>query len=196
MRSHALRQSWSVKSFKREAQHSQTTSEKGFLELAGREADIPLRDLFLQFRELVSADMAWADARKARFRKRASYIRFATLLLTASSTVVLGIQSIPARAEIALPMVALVTMLGGLEAFHAWRPRWVLMEEAQGSFNHIRDEMDYYIVTTPPTEMNNEVLHDFFVQQQAVWNDISRRWVEFRKLDRSPQSDRGVPQST
>jgi len=93
-------------------------------------------------------------------------------------------------------MVALVTMLGGLEAFHAWRPRWVLMEEAQGGFNHIRDEMDYYIVTTPPTELDKEVLHNFFAQQQAVWDEVSRRWVEFRKLDRSPQGDRGVQQST
>jgi len=93
-------------------------------------------------------------------------------------------------------MVALVTMLGGLEAFHVWRPRWVLMEEAQGSFNRIRDEMDYYIVTTPSTELDKEILHDFFMQQQAVWNDVSRRWVEFRKLDRSPQSDRGAHQGT
>jgi hypothetical protein len=37
-------------------------------------------------------------------------------LLAAASTVVLGVQGIPARADIALPMVALVTVFGALEA--------------------------------------------------------------------------------
>jgi len=47
-------------------------SERGFLEIVGREADLPLREVFIRFRDLVSADMDWADSRKARFRARAS----------------------------------------------------------------------------------------------------------------------------
>jgi hypothetical protein len=33
-----------------------TSSERGFLELTGRRPDLPLRDLFVHFRDLVSAD--------------------------------------------------------------------------------------------------------------------------------------------
>src|SRR5258708_25629303 len=97
-------------------------SERGFLEMAGREAGIPTRQAFLHFRDLVSADMDWADSRKVRFRKRASRARIGTLALTAGSTVVLGIPAIPDRTSLALPMVALVTLLSGLEPDYNWRP--------------------------------------------------------------------------
>ncbi|UOX88212.1 hypothetical protein MUY14_42070 [Amycolatopsis sp. FBCC-B4732] len=58
-------------------------SERGFLEVAGRDPDRPLRDQLLGIRDLVSADMDWADS---RFRRRASIVRVAALLLTAVST--------------------------------------------------------------------------------------------------------------
>jgi hypothetical protein len=73
--------------------------------MAGREEGIPLREAFLNFRDLVSADMDWADSPKARFRSRASVAKVSALTLTAASTVVLGIPAIPGRAVIALPMV-------------------------------------------------------------------------------------------
>jgi hypothetical protein len=98
-------------------------SERGFLGLAGREPDQPLRQAFLHFRDLVSADMDWADSRKTKFRGNASIVKVATLVLTGVSTVVLGIQAIPARASIALPMVAAVAALGALETFYNWRSR-------------------------------------------------------------------------
>lgn len=161
------------------------TSEHGFLELAGREDGIPLREAFLRFRDLVSADMEWADSRKARFRTRASCAKVAALVLTGASTVVLGIPAIPGRAAIALPMVALVTLIGGLEPFYNWRSRWVLMEETQYRLNRIRDEMDYYLVTTLSADLDRERLRRFFADQQDIWNDVSRQWVEFRKLDRA-----------
>ncbi|QWF77196.1 hypothetical protein HUW46_00579 [Amycolatopsis sp. CA-230715] len=53
-------------------------------------ADIPLREAMLGFRDLVSADMAWIDSRKRRYRVPAYRTRIATLVLTASSTIVLA----------------------------------------------------------------------------------------------------------
>jgi hypothetical protein len=163
-------------------------SEKGFLEFADRQADLPLREAFVRFRDLVAADMEWTDSRKVRFRKRASRVKLASLALAALSTVVLGIQAIPFRASVALPMVALVTMLGALEAFFNWRSRWVLMEEAQYRLNRLRDEMDYYLVVTASDRVEKEQLDLFFEEQQAIWSDVSRRWIEFRKLDASHRS--------
>ena len=168
-------------------------SERGFLELAGREADIPLREAFLRFRDLVSSDMDWADSRKARFRMRASCAKAAALTLTGASTVVLGIPAIPGRAAIALPMVALVTLISALEPFFNWRSRWVLMEETQYRLNRIRDEMDYYLVTTPAADLDRDRLHGFFTEQQDIWHDVSRQWVEFRKLDQAQPGGTPVP---
>lgn len=168
-------------------------SEDGFLKLAGRGADLPSQ--FVQFRELVSAHMEWADSRKARFRTYASWTRIAILLLTAGSTSVLGIPAIPNRTSIALPMVALVTLIGGLEPFYNWRSRWVLMEEAQYRLNHLRDTMDYYLVTRGDDGLRPEKLYEFFEAEQGVWSDVSRQWIEFRKLDQTPPID-GMPPRT
>jgi hypothetical protein len=86
-------------------------------------------------------------------------------------------------------MVALVTVLGALETFFNWRSRWVLMEEAQYRLNRLRDEMDYYLVATPSVELHKDRLDQFFEEQQGIWGDVSRRWIEFRKLDSAPQGD-------
>jgi hypothetical protein len=167
-------------------------SEHGYLGLAGRNPDMPLRPAFLHFRDLVSADMDWADSRKVRFRSYASRTRIAILMLTATSTVVLGIPAIPDRTSIALPMVAIVTLIGGLEPYFNWRSRWVLMEETQYRLNRIRDEMDYYLVLTPEADLTQQRLDEFFKAQQEIWNDVSRRWIEFRKLDQT-QPTGGIP---
>jgi hypothetical protein len=90
-------------------------------------------------------------------------------------------------------MVALVTVLGGLDSFYNWRSRCVLMEEAQYRMNRLRDEIDYYIIMTPPDNLSTEKLKESFLEQQAIWSDVSRRWIEFRKLDQSSQSDQAAP---
>jgi hypothetical protein len=154
-------------------------------ELAGRTAGLPLRDVVVHFRDLVSADMDWADSRKTRFRRSASRIKLGSLILAALSTVVLGIEAIPGRSWVALPLVAAVTVLGGLESFFNWRSRWVLMEEAQYRFNRLRDEIDYYLTPTPPDAVTRDVVDRFFADQQLIWSDVSRRWIEFRSLGAS-----------
>lgn len=157
-------------------------SEKGLFELAGRQAGLPLRDVAVHFRDLVSADMDWADSRKTRFRRSSSRTRLASLVLAALSTVVLGIEAIPERSWVALPLVATVTVLGGLESFFNWRSRWVLMEEAQYRLNRLRDEIDYYLTVTQPEAVERAVIDRFFADQQLIWSDVSHRWIEFRSL--------------
>lgn len=159
-------------------------SEGGFFELTGRTPDLPLRDMFVHFRDLVSADMAWVDSRKHRHRRPASVLRIGALSLTAASTVVLGVDAI--ADVVALPMVALVTVIGGLEAFWSHRPMWVLMEEMLYRLNRLRDEMDFHLVTTPVADLTLGQLRDFYDEQQTIWAEVSNRWLGFRKLDRQP----------
>ena len=86
-------------------------------------------------------------------------------------------------------MVALVTLIGGLEPYYNWRSRWVLMEETRYRLNRIRDTMDYYLVTTPDADISQDRLGEFFKAEQEIWSDVSRRWIEFRKVDRTPPTD-------
>jgi hypothetical protein len=97
------------------------------------------------------------------------------------STVILGIPAIEGRATIALPLVAGVTFLAGLDAFFNWRSRWLLMEETQYKLNRVRDEIDFVLVSTQPTALTTRDLRRFFSDQQDVWSDVSRRWVGFRR---------------
>jgi hypothetical protein len=157
--------------------------------MVGRDPGITLRDNLIGFRDLVSADMEWIDSRKVRFRRNAARVRITTLLLTATSTVVLGISTNPHRATFALPLVALVTVLSGLEGFFNWWSRWILMEEAQYRLNRLRDEMDYYIVMTAPADLDRGKLRGFYEEQQDIWSDVSRRWIEFRKVEGAPRSE-------
>ncbi|WP_203935003.1 DUF4231 domain-containing protein [Virgisporangium ochraceum] len=169
------------------------TSEQGLLALAGRREALPLREAVTLFRDLVSADMDWADSRKSYFRRRATWSKTLSLTLTALSTVVLGIQQIPFNATIALPMVAAVTLLGSLELFHNWRSRWILMEETRYRLNRLRDEIDYHLVATAADETTRENFDQFFADQQQIWADVSRQWVEFRRIGDSFQP--GIPAS-
>ena len=59
----------------------------------------------------------------------------------------------------------------------------------QYRLNRLRDEIDYYLVVTPSAELNQEKLNGFFEDQQAVWSDVSRRWIEIRKFDRLPAAE-------
>ncbi|QWF77197.1 hypothetical protein [Amycolatopsis sp. CA-230715] len=53
--------------------------------------------------------------------------------------------------------------------------------------NRLRDDLDYYLVTTPVSELSRQKLDGFYTEQQVIWAETSRHWVEFRKLDRPPQ---------
>ncbi|MET7880825.1 DUF4231 domain-containing protein [Micromonospora profundi] len=158
-------------------------SENGLYLLAGRQADLPLSEVVVHFRDLVSADLEWANSRNARYRRVTSQVRVASITLAALSTVVLGISGFQFQTEVALPMVAGVTVLGALEGFFNWRSRWVVMEETKYRLNRLRDEMDYYLMVTPPEAVTREALDRFFEDQQRIWHDVSRRWIELPSLD-------------
>lgn len=179
----------------RSASKEQLPSERGLFELASRQLDLPLPEVMQRFRDLVAADMDWVDSRKARFRQRATIVKVASLALAAISTVILGINAIPARASIALPMVALIGALGAAETYFNWRSRWVLMEETLYRLNRLRDEIDIYLIATPSAEFDRDTLNRFFADQQLIWRDVSRRWVEFRKLEQ-PTGGATLPDAT
>jgi hypothetical protein len=53
--------------------------------------------------------------------------------------------------------------------------------------------MDYYLVTTTSADRDRERLRKFFADQQDVWHDVNRQWVEFRKLDQARPGGASVP---
>ena len=59
----------------------------------------------------------------------------------------------------------------------------MLMEETQYQLHQIFAEMNYCLVMIPVAELDRDCLRGFFVDQQDIWRDVSRRWIEFCKLD-------------
>jgi hypothetical protein len=157
-------------------------SDQGLLAVSAGATGLPTHEAARHLRDLVVAHMAWTHSRRARFRAWASTFKGASLALTASSTVILGLQDLTPWASVAFSMVALVTVLNAAEPFFNWRSRWILMEEAQYRLQRLRDELDYYLLTNEPEKMRKDDLDRFFTEGQTIWRDISRRWLEFRKM--------------
>jgi hypothetical protein len=167
----------------RQAPDVLASSEDGLFELVGRRSDLPPRETIIAFRDLVSRHMAWADSRKARFRRRASAVKISSLALTAAATVVLGIGASSFGATVALPLVAMVTLLTAIDGYFGWRPRWVLMQETQTRLNSLWDNMDYYLVTSAAGAEDRTALERFQREEHNIWTEVDRRWVAAYKLD-------------
>jgi len=165
-------------------------SERGFFVLSQRQSGVTPREAIVGFRGVVDADLDWADRRKERYRRRAVAAKIASLVLAGLSTVALGVDPGGHGTALALPMVAAVTVLTGLEPYMSWRDRWVSLEEARYELNRLRDEIDYYLVTTGASDRDQEKLREFFADQQRIWRGVSQQWREFRAADAAAPAPR------
>ncbi len=120
----------------------------------------------------------YARGKKEKFRRRASVIKMLTLALSAASTILLGLHR---WTDLAFALVALVTALAAAEPFFNWRSRWVLMEEAQYRFRRLADDLEYLVASTDPADLARRQLDGVFDRYQAVWEDLSRTWLEQRR---------------
>jgi hypothetical protein len=135
------------------------------------------RDILLR----IERANVYARSRKRRFRIRSSVVKVVSLAMAATSTVILGLQSLNTWSSIGFSLVAVVTVVNTLEPFFAWRSRWVLMEDTQYKFYSLRDELTYYLASTQPDELDEAKLRNIFDQYQLIWNQMGNRWSEYRR---------------
>lgn len=126
----------------------------------------------------------YAKGKKRRFRRNASFIKVASLFLSAASTVILGLQDLDFWASLAFSLVAVTTVLSAVEPFFNWRSRWILMEEMQYRFYRLEDDLAYYIEKTPSEAITQEEVDRYFATYQELWHDVSRRWLEQRGIEK------------
>lgn len=144
------------------------------------------RELALWVRAEVLRGIRWAQPRKRRFRSAASLTRMITLVLSASSTVILGLQDLDFWASLGFALVALSTVVTAVEPFFNWRSRWILMEETQYELRRVRDELDFLLATRGP-DLRQEEVAPFFARSQQVWRQTSTRWLDQRRRGDSVQ---------
>jgi len=124
---------------------------------------------------------AYARVRKHRFRWKSVAVRLTVLVLSAASTIILGLQNLDPWTGTAFSLVAVVTVVSALEPFFAWRSLWVLMEEASYKFHRLRDDLEYYVASRPVEEIEGERVREMFVRYQGIWDELSSRWLKFRE---------------
>jgi hypothetical protein len=123
----------------------------------------------------------YARTKKHRFRSSSSTVRLISILLTVSSTIILGLQKLNVWTGVAFSLIAIVTTVNSLEPFFAWRSRWVLMEETQYKFYRLRDDVAYYMASTKPEELEETRIRQFFDRYQMIWDQLGNRWLEYRQ---------------
>lgn len=145
------------------------------------------RELALWVRAQTVRGIKWAQPRKRRFRSAASVTRMTILILSATSTVILGLQDLDMWASIGFTLVALSTVVTAVEPFFNWRSRWIMMEEAQYELRRIRDELDYLLATHRADELQRDQVEPLFAREQQVWRRTSTRWLDERRRGDAPQ---------
>jgi hypothetical protein len=138
-------------------------------------------ELALHLRDQIERGHVYARSRKHRFRWKSVTVRLTTLVLSAASTIILGLQNLDPWTGTAFSLVAIVTVVSALEPFFAWRSLWVLMEEASYKFHRLQDDLGYYIASTPPEEVDPERVREMFQRYQEIWDGLSDRWLKFRE---------------
>jgi hypothetical protein len=135
----------------------------------------------LHLRAWVSSAVDYSEARKARFRILSSATKVLSLVLSGASTIILGLQDLNFWAGLAFSLVALTTVVGGVEPFFNWRSRWVLAEEAQHRFRTLREDLEHLVAVTQPQSLTLQSLEPLYSRYREVWDDFSRRWLEYRR---------------
>jgi hypothetical protein len=131
----------------------------------------------------VQTALNYTKDRKRRFGRNATAIRLVTLLLSASSTVILGLQDLDFWASIAFSMVALTTLTGAIEPFFNWRSRWIVMEEMQASLHRLESDLRYFLAKSKPDKIGVSDLDQFHDRLQAIWASASTAWVRSRRAE-------------
>jgi hypothetical protein len=137
-------------------------------------------ELARHLRDQIERANTYARARKHRFRWKSVAVRLTTLVLSAASTIILGLQNLDPWTGTAFSLVAVVTVVGALEPFFAWRSLWVLMEEASYKFHRLQDDLSYYIASTPPEQIDPERVKEMFARYQEIWDAQSANWLKLR----------------
>jgi hypothetical protein len=125
---------------------------------------------------------AYARKRKRWCRGWSTTVKWVGLVMSAASTVILGLQNLNFWTSIGFALVALLTVVNTLEPFFAWRSRWVLMEESQSRFYALRDELSYYLAATPVDELDRAEIKKKFDEYQRIYVALGERWLEFRRV--------------
>lgn len=121
-------------------------------------------------------------------RSRATALKLGATLFSGAATVLLGLQIEglePQFRSAAFVLSALVTLFSALEPFFNFRALWIEHEIALWKFYRLRDRINFYLEGLDASQISSEAVDRFHTEYQAIWNDLSQSWINYRKQENS-----------
>lgn len=131
-------------------------------------------------RSQIKAAINYTETRIKVFRRWSSGVRVLALLMSGGATVILGLQDLDFWASLGFILVALTTVVSGIETFFNWRTRWVMAEECQAAFHRIEEGLDYLVVSKGK-QISSAELDSIFAEYQTAWRNFNKKWVVERQ---------------
>lgn len=124
-------------------------------------------------RQRVREDREYAQARRWMWRNLASGSMVLTLLLSAATTIALGLANLGPLGTLGFICSALVTVMIGIEPLFDWRARRASAEEALTAWHQLEDSLEIYVASTPASQLDQQVILDFDRDRRQVWSRFS-----------------------
>jgi hypothetical protein len=132
-------------------------------------------------------------ARRRRRDKRKSFVlQMATVALSATITVLLGLRVDPGLqrtlANVALVLGALVTVLAAMEAFFNHRGLWVTRTVTVRRLEELRRQTDYRLAGLADGEVQPAMVDELLARLEEVMADDQRAWLQLRSTEVQPSA--------
>lgn len=142
--------------------------------------------------------------RRKRDKRKAFVLQMATVTLSATITVLLGLRTAGTAqqrlADIALALGAIITVLAAAEAFFTHRGLWILRTYTVRRLETLARHLDYQLSRLSGQPLEPTVLDRYATELNDILNEDYSRWQQLRATTpetRSPPESQGnVPTSS
>ncbi|HWB66264.1 MAG TPA: hypothetical protein VG708_05505 [Mycobacteriales bacterium] len=120
-------------------------------------------------------DKDYARNRRWIWRNLASASMVLTLLLSAATTIALGLAHLGPLGTLGFVCSALVTVMIGIEPLFDWRARRAHADEALAAWDNLEENLAIYVASTPAKDLDQQVILDFDKDRRAVWSRFAEQ---------------------
>jgi hypothetical protein len=142
--------------------------------------------------------------RRKRDKRKAFVLQMATVTLSATITVLLGLRTFGAAqqrlADIALALGAIITVLAAAEAFFTHRGLWILRTHTVRRLETLARHLDYQLSRLSGQPLEPTILDRYAAELDDILNEDYTRWQQLRatapETRTPPETPGNVPNSS
>jgi hypothetical protein len=130
-------------------------------------------DLADLVRQRLVNDRDYAQGRRWVWRNLSSASMVLSLLLSAGTTIVLGLAHLGPLGTLGFIFSALVTVMIAIEPVFDWRAHQTSADQALAAWHQLEDNLAIYVASTPAKDLDLEVILSFDADRREVWSRFS-----------------------